>query len=203
MATVRFCGVCGAPRDASSVNFCRSCGAVFDESQVPSGSFPTVASPSRSSAAMRTDPATVNHAGLGRRFAAMLVDVIGLTVILFGLAVAVGIAYASATGVTPEEGGYYAGGLFVSLWVAAPFLYFPLLWWGRLGGGTLGMRALDMRIVEATSGEFIGLGTAVLRYLGLLVAVAPIFIGVLWIAFDPQRQGWHDKIAGTLVVRRT
>jgi uncharacterized RDD family membrane protein YckC len=142
------------------------------------------------------------YAGLGRRLSAMLIDLIGLTLILFIVAVVFGIAYANANGITPEEGGYYAGGLFVYSWLAAPFLYFPLLWWGRLGGGTLGMRALGMRIVDTTGGELIGLGRAVLRYLGLLIAVASIFIGVLWIAFDRQHQGWHDKIAGTLVVRR-
>jgi uncharacterized RDD family membrane protein YckC len=30
----------------------------------------------------------------------------------------------------------------------------------------------------------------------------PLFIGILWVAFDPRKQGWHDKMAGTVVVRR-
>jgi uncharacterized RDD family membrane protein YckC len=29
----------------------------------------------------------------------------------------------------------------------------------------------------------------------------PLFIGILWVAFDSRKQGWHDKIAGTVVVR--
>jgi uncharacterized RDD family membrane protein YckC len=35
-----------------------------------------------------------------------------------------------------------------------------------------------------------------------LIAVACVGIGYVWIAIDPRRQGWHDKIVRTLVVRR-
>lgn len=44
-------------------------------------------------------------------------------------------------------------------------------------------------------------GVAVVRALGLLLAIVPLGLGFLWIAWDKDRQGWHDKIAGTTVRR--
>ena len=42
-----------------------------------------------------------------------------------------------------------------------------------------------------------------LRYVGLLISIAIFFLGVIWAGFDRRKQGWHDKIAGTVVVRPT
>jgi uncharacterized RDD family membrane protein YckC len=42
---------------------------------------------------------------------------------------------------------------------------------------------------------------ALLRYVGLVISFAVILLGVIWVAFDGRKQGWHDKIASTLVVR--
>jgi len=40
-----------------------------------------------------------------------------------------------------------------------------------------------------------------IRYLGLFVSFLVLLIGVIWVAFDADKQGWHDKIAGTYVIR--
>ena len=42
---------------------------------------------------------------------------------------------------------------------------------------------------------------SVVRYLGYYVSMFPLCIGFLWIAFDPRKQGWHDKIARTVVIK--
>lgn len=39
------------------------------------------------------------------------------------------------------------------------------------------------------------------RYLACFLGALPFGIGILWIAFDRKKQGWHDKLAGTIVVR--
>jgi uncharacterized RDD family membrane protein YckC len=44
---------------------------------------------------------------------------------------------------------------------------------------------------------------ALIRYVGLIISCLVIFIGVIWAAFDANKQGWHDKIAGTYVVKTT
>lgn len=71
--------------------------------------------------------------------------------------------------------------------------------WTFVGGQTLGMKALGIKLVKA-DGTPVTIVTAVLRYVGLIISLL-LFIGVIWIAFDKDKQGWHDKIAGTYVVK--
>jgi uncharacterized RDD family membrane protein YckC len=78
-------------------------------------------------------------------------------------------------------------------------VYFSLFWSWLGGGRTVGMRFLGLRVV-GTDGQPIGYGTALIRWLGLVVSVSVLFLGVIWVAFDPQKQGWHDKLARTYVV---
>lgn len=41
----------------------------------------------------------------------------------------------------------------------------------------------------------------IIRYLGYFVSLIPLGLGFLWIAFDQRKQGWHDKLAGTVVIK--
>lgn len=70
-----------------------------------------------------------------------------------------------------------------------------------LAGTSPGMRLLDLRVVDGEGGAP-GPGAATLRILGAGLSGAYLGLGFLWIAFDAHRQGLHDKIAGTFVVRR-
>ena len=88
------------------------------------------------------------------------------------------------------------GGLSTLLGVAY-YLYF----WSSYGHGqTLGDRALSIRVVK-TDGTELTLVDALIRYVGLIISVVALFIGVIWVAFDANKQGWHDKIAKTYVVK--
>ena len=62
-------------------------------------------------------------------------------------------------------------------------------------------RVFKLRVVDANTGQPIGLGKALLRWVGLIVSFLVCFVGVIWVAFDGRKQGWMDKIAGTLVVQ--
>jgi uncharacterized RDD family membrane protein YckC len=66
---------------------------------------------------------------------------------------------------------------------------------------TPGKMAISARIVDAKTGARPTTGQLVVRYLGYYVAMIPLFAGIIWVAFDPRKQGWHDKLAGTVVVR--
>jgi uncharacterized RDD family membrane protein YckC len=79
-------------------------------------------------------------------------------------------------------------------------VYFTVLWSSIGGGRTLGMRLLNLRVV-GTDGRPIGLGGAVLRWIGIVISAAVVLLGLVWVAFDPRKQGWHDKLAGTVVIR--
>ena len=75
--------------------------------------------------------------------------------------------------------------------------YFTFFW---STGATPGMRLFRLRVVDADSSQPIGVGRALLRYVGYVVSVACCYLGLIWAAFDGRKQGWHDKLAGTVVV---
>ena len=78
--------------------------------------------------------------------------------------------------------------------------YFMYFWSSYGHGQTLGNRALSIRVVK-TNGSELTLVDALIRYVGLIISCVALFIGVIWVAFDANKQGWHDKIASTYVVK--
>lgn len=83
---------------------------------------------------------------------------------------------------------------------AVGFVYLTTCWSFIGGGQTLGMRLFGLRVV-GTDGAPIGLGAAIMRWVGILISAALLLLGLIWVAVDPRKQGWHDKLAGTVVVR--
>ena len=75
--------------------------------------------------------------------------------------------------------------------------YFIGLWAWR--GQTLGQMAAHIKVVRQ-DGKPMDLGTAVLRFIGYVVCVLTLGIGFLMIAFDEQKRGLHDRLAGTYVI---
>lgn len=80
-----------------------------------------------------------------------------------------------------------------------PIVYFIGFWTWR--GQTPGMMLFGMHVVRDADGSPPGFGRSILRYVGYFVSSLLLFIGFIWVAFDRKKQGWHDKIAGTVVVR--
>jgi uncharacterized RDD family membrane protein YckC len=66
---------------------------------------------------------------------------------------------------------------------------------------TPGKMAIHARIVDEKTGGKPSTGQLIGRYLGYYVSALPLLLGLIWVAFDPRKQGFHDKLAGTLVVR--
>jgi uncharacterized RDD family membrane protein YckC len=66
-------------------------------------------------------------------------------------------------------------------------------------GQTMGKTIVGLKVIR-TDGTQLSVGRALLRYIGYIVSASLLSIGFLWAAFDLKRQGWHDKLAGTLVV---
>jgi uncharacterized RDD family membrane protein YckC len=77
--------------------------------------------------------------------------------------------------------------------------YFAGLW--AYMGSTLGQRIFRLRVVDANTGQPIGAGKALVRYVGLFISFLACFLGVIWVAFDGRKQGWADKIASTVVLQ--
>jgi uncharacterized RDD family membrane protein YckC len=79
----------------------------------------------------------------------------------------------------------------------ADLAYFLCFW--STTGATVGMLALQIRVVRA-DGQPLSALTGLMRYAGYLLSIIALFLGLLWVLWDREKQGWHDKLAGTVVV---
>lgn len=136
----------------------------------------------------------MTYAGFWIRVVAYIID--GIILGIIG-GVIVAILGVNITDTNSLQSTRYQGAQAFDLLVS--FLYFAGLWTAM--GASLGQRIFGMRIIDANTGAPIGFGKAALRWLGLLLSFLVCFIGVIWVAFDGRKQGWMDKIAGTVVVR--
>jgi uncharacterized RDD family membrane protein YckC len=74
-----------------------------------------------------------------------------------------------------------------------------IAFWRRYGA-TPGKMAVGARIVDAKTGERPSTARLVVRYFAYLVSALPFFLGFLWIGISRRKQGFHDKIARTMVI---
>ena len=77
---------------------------------------------------------------------------------------------------------------------------FYFIYFHGLTGQTVGKIAMGLKVVKR-DGDTIGLGRATVRYFGSFISLLFAGLGFAWIAFDSRKQGWHDKMAGSFVVR--
>jgi uncharacterized RDD family membrane protein YckC len=66
---------------------------------------------------------------------------------------------------------------------------------------TPGKMILGLKIVDARTGGIPSTGQLIGRYLGYYVSTIPLLLGLIWVGIDVRKQGWHDKLAGTVVIR--
>jgi uncharacterized RDD family membrane protein YckC len=76
-----------------------------------------------------------------------------------------------------------------------------LVFW-RFRSATPGKMVIRARIVDARTGAAPSTGQLIARYALYYLSAMPFCLGFLWIAFDRRKQGWHDKIARTVVIRK-
>jgi len=88
---------------------------------------------------------------------------------------------------------------FVAIFVI-DIAYFPWFWKTR--GQTPGMRQFQLYVVRDRDGGPITTGQAVLRLIGYWVDGLVFYLGYIWILIDSRKRGWHDLIAGTVVIKR-
>mgnify|MGYP001117235424 CR=1 FL=1 len=95
-------------------------------------------------------------------------------------------------------GGIFGGGI-LGFIIGVGYQWYFLT---QQNGQTPGKMLMGLRVIR-TDGEPIRDADAVLRYIGYLINSAVMMLGWLWGFFDPQNQGWHDKIAQTFVIKDT
>jgi len=136
----------------------------------------------------------VAYAGFWLRFAATIIDTIWLVALTMALGwLAYGTYYFSTTELL-------LGWVDFLISYVLPFVITLLFWAWR--SATPGKLLLGMKIVDAETLGKVSNGRLALRYLGYYVSTFGLLLGFLWVAWDKKKQGWHDKIAGTVVVRR-
>lgn len=156
-------------------------------------------------------PTGLPLASLGQRFGAILLDQIIAWVLLILSYATMGAAlFASAATYEPVTGSSGSGsGLAVVLFYVGVFssIAFGIYqWYGvAVKGQTVGKRATGISIVDQESGRPIGWGRAFIRYLIFVLLGIPCWLGQVALLFvipgDLRRQGWHDKVAKTVVIQ--
>ncbi|MGH9846422.1 MAG: RDD family protein [Blastocatellia bacterium] len=153
-----------------------------------------VAAPAGKTAARRPDAAAL--AGLGMRCGAFLLDYI-LTLLIPALTL-VAAVYIKRRWQAP-----FAAGVLVAIgYIAtAALIFFNFAYLYVLEGQSFGKRLIGIRVVR-TDGKPIDYQTALLRHLaGYPLSVLCLMLGALWVLWDSKQQGWHDKLAKTIVVK--
>lgn len=129
------------------------------------------------------------YVGLGRRLAAALTDLLLAGFLLNMIGWLLRLHY-------PDHAALALEARDTLVLLAAPAVL--LAWW--LFQGTPGKLLLGCRIVDARDGGRPRFWQLLVRLLGYAIAIAPAGLGLLWMLWDRRRQGWHDKLARTLVV---
>jgi uncharacterized RDD family membrane protein YckC len=142
---------------------------------------------------------TTQYAGFWKRFAAYLIDVVLLAIVVFPLVI-IGMgpdAFDPSAAVTPAMGRMFGVQIVA---VVIEWLYFAGME-SSAGQATLGKRALGIKVTDM-SGNRITFGKATGRFFGKILSSLILLIGFLMAAFTQKKQALHDLLAGTLVVNR-
>ncbi|MES9846656.1 MAG: RDD family protein [Candidatus Sedimenticola sp. PURPLELP] len=138
--------------------------------------------------------AVIEYAGFWHRAGATLIDSIIIGIITAPMLYSVyGADYFTSTETL------IAGSADFVVSYLLPAVAIVLFW--RYWGATPGKMLIHVKIVDARTYNPPSAGQLVGRYLGYLASAIPLMLGFIWIAFDRKKQGFHDKLSGTVVIR--
>ena len=140
----------------------------------------------------------VRYASSGARLLAWLVDGFILGIVLFAFWFATGWVVVVLSSSGADAVAALSGLVVIVATVVLGLGYMPWFW--ARGGQTPGMKVLHVRVVRAVDGGPLSGGQAFVRLIGYYISGAVFYLGFIWILFDARRQGWHDKIADTVVI---
>ena len=135
----------------------------------------------------------LEYVGFWARVGATFIDVVLLMVIEFPLLFAF---YGSACFTADNS---VQGPVDFMLDFVFPAVATILFWFWKQA--TPGKMALSAKIVDAETGKEPSIAQYIGRYFAYIISAIPFCLGFIWVAFDSKKQGWHDKLAGTVVVR--
>ncbi len=145
----------------------------------------------------------VEYSGFFVRTLAYLIDYILLILVTFPiLKLVYGSQFESIPAMEDEISAllYVRGPTDFLLRFIVPSVLIFIFW--AQSDATPGKMLLGMRIVDAETGERPSIRQYGIRIFGQFLSFLCFFAGVIWVAFDPQKQSWHDKMAGTVVIQK-
>ena len=136
------------------------------------------------------------------RFGAVLLDGLLPTLIIIPAAVTAYVGFMISGGSAPSQTTLSAI-IFVAILTYVGFIAYSALMLSLWAYGlTPGTYLLGIRVVRVDTYTPVGFWRMALRQtIGQWAAAIVCYLGFIWVLFDANRQGWHDKIAKTLVVR--
>jgi uncharacterized RDD family membrane protein YckC len=134
------------------------------------------------------------YGGIATRALALAVDAALTIVLLMSLTGVMALVASLVGGLRPE---WLVGVLLGSGWMLLAGTYFVLFW--SAAGQTPGMRLLRLR-VRGPDGATPSMGRSLVRLIGLVLAIVPLFAGFVPVLFTERRRGLPDFLAGTVVV---
>lgn len=152
-----------------------------------------------------TDVATMRYVGFRARFLAFLVDSVAVSILIAPLVIMVlgEIDVSDYDLQDPADLQQLAVRLIYQLSLDVSMMAVIVVLFWVFKSATPGKMLVSAIIVDAKTGSKPSHGQFLIRYLGYFVALVPLGLGFLWIAFDEKKQGWHDKMAGTVVVKKS
>ena len=137
------------------------------------------------------------YAGFWIRVLATIIDtVIILTITLPILFSIYGEEYLSL-----DNQDFIAGDMDFLISYVFPFIATIFFW--NCWQATPGKMAISAKIVDARTGKKPSITQYIIRYIAYIPSFFLFGLGVFWVAFDRKKQGWHDKLASTVVIRKT
>ena len=140
---------------------------------------------------------SVVYAGFWLRVCAAVIDTI---LILFLIVIPISMIYGAENYLKylNNEASFLGVWHFV-LEVILPFNLVIWLW--LCFSATPGKMLLKLKIIDIKTFEGLNFRQVIVRYFAYLPAILFFFLGIIWVAFDKRKQGWHDKLASTAVIR--
>ncbi len=146
------------------------------------------------------------YVGFWARFLAMLIDNVWVTIVVVLVLMAIfGQDFMAMIAMTPDSSpeamamaAQGATGSFLAQLLLPAVLIVGFWFWKA---ATPGKMVISAKIVDAKTLGAPSAGQLIVRYIGYFISAFVFGLGFLWVAFDKRKQGWHDKIAGTLVVK--
>ena len=133
------------------------------------------------------------YAGFWIRTGAAIIDTIVMFIIIVPILTAI---YGREYWVSES---FVMGGWDVLFNYILPAIGVILFW--RYKSATPGKMATKIVIVDAKTGGKPSTGQFLVRYFGYYLAILPLCLGIIWVGIDKRKQGLHDKLAGTVVIK--